>query len=294
MTQTKSPSLTKTPIEWCYNGTSHGYSWNFVTGCTKISAGCANCYAADIAHRFWGNRPFSDVRFHEDRLTAPLKLTKPANVFVNSMSDVFHEHVSFAVVQDALRIMEATPQLHYILLTKRAARMQQFFNEYAQTSKGSWAYTPLQNVTIGVSVEDNRALDRIGHLQMTPAAQRFISFEPLLEEVNAMSQIRSMSNPIHHAVIGGESGRGARDNYLHWVSSLMWQCDELSIKVFVKQLGAKFYVERPSNETRQRYHTKSSKGGKPEEWPQVLRRRDLLLPPIVARAQAFALRDVKK
>lgn len=271
--------LTKTSIEWCH-GNGQSLVWNFVTGCDKVSAGCAKCYAEAHAKRFWGERKFTDVQIHSDKINAPLRITKPANVFVNSMSDLFHEAVTDNVIQDALYVMEATPHVHYIVLTKRAGRMRDFFNAYAKLScKSNFRTAPLANLTLGVSVESNQVIDRISYLQETPAAQRIISFEPLLEEVNAMSAIRSIAAPIHHAIIGGESGAGARPCHLDWISSLVYQCDMLNIGVFVKQLGARAMARMPghSGEVR-RYFTKSRKGNDPKEWPPTLQRRDLILP----------------
>lgn len=273
--------LTKTSIEWCYNGTAQGYSWNFVTGCDKVSAGCKNCYAEAHAKRFWGNRKFTDVQVHADKINAPLRLSKPANVFVNSMSDLFHDAVPYSVIQDALYVMEATPHIHYIILTKRAARMRDFFSQHAKLScKSNFCNAPLANLTLGVSVESNQVLDRINYLQETPAAQRIVSFEPLIEEVNAMSAIRSIASPIHHAIIGGESGAGARSCQLRWIASLVNQCYELSIKVFLKQLGSNAQVYHPTIDLLRRYRTVSRKGADPVEWPEQLRIREVIQNPI--------------
>lgn len=273
-------SLTKTSIEWCYNGTTQGYSWNFVTGCEKVSAGCAHCYAETHAKRFWKDRKFTDVQTDESKIAAPLRLTKPGNVFVNSMSDLFHESVPDKVIQDALYVIEATPHVHYIALTKRSARMRDFFLRVARLSDQTlFRHAPLANLTLGVSVESNATLDRLDSLQRTPAAQRIISFEPLIEEVNAASAIRSNGATIHHAIIGGESGPKARPCHLDWINSLIYQCDLLHIQVFVKQLGARALARSPGygNEPR-RYFTQSRKGGDPKEWPKSLQRRDLILP----------------
>lgn len=271
--------LTKTPIEWCYNGTSYGYSWNVADGCNEVSAGCAHCYAKEHARRFWGARAFSDVRIHADRLALPLRLTKPANIFVNSMSDLFHEAISTEVIQSMVYVMEATPHLHYIALTKRAKRMCAEVPRLVRSDGTTLLAAPLANFTLGVSVENNCELQRVDYLQRTPVAQRIISFEPLLEEINAMSAIRSVAAPIHHAIIGGESGGKARACHLDWISSLIAQCDLLNIGVFVKQLGARAMCRTPGwNDTSRRYHTKARKGNDPEEWPYYLRRRELLHP----------------
>lgn len=272
-------SLTKTPIEWVAGNGNASYTWNFITGCSKISAGCKHCYAEALANRFWGSRKFTDIEIHSDRLTAPLRLHKPATIFVNSMSDLFHENVVTLVIQEAVYVMEATPKVHYIALTKRADRMQRFFAEIGKRSDGTPLHkAPLPNLTMGVSVENNATLDRIDYLQRTPIAQRLISFEPLLEEVNAMSMIRSGGGWINNAIIGGESGPGARDCYLHWIGSLTLQMQQLGIRCFVKQLGSKA-MTRSRVEDR-RFQTKARKGNLPEQWPAALRIRELILPPM--------------
>lgn len=275
--------LTKTSIEWCSNGANSGYTWNFVTGCTKVSAGCKHCYAEGIAKRFWGERKFTDVAIHSERITAPLRLRKPSTVFVNSMSDLFHDQVPSSIIQEAIYIIEATPRVHYIALTKRADRMQRFFADEGKRSDGtSLSRSPLPNLTMGVSIESNATLDRVDYLQRTPVGQRIISFEPLLEEVNALSAIRSGEGWINHAIIGGESGPGARPCYLHWVGSLINQCAQLGIKVFVKQLGAKAYTRSLKFDSERPYKTpRSTKGAIVEEWPEALRVRQLITMPIM-------------
>lgn len=282
--------LTKTPIEWAFNGSRMGHSWNFVTGCHKISPGCKFCYAEAHAKRFWGDRPFSEVRIDTSKITAPLSLRKPSTLFVDSMSDLFQNDVPFPIVQEALHVMAVTQHLHYIILTKRAERMWEFFNQATLPDFTTWRDNPLPNVTLGVSVETNPYLDRVSMLLATPAAKRIISFEPLLEEVNALSAMRGAFNgfgtvpavlpgaKIDHAIIGGESGKGARPCHIPWIASLVHQCDENGTKVFVKQLGAKAFTYSHNFDQLTRYKTTAKKGQDPAEWPDVLKRREIIHP----------------
>lgn len=210
-----------TSIEWTDR------TWNPVTGCRKVSPGCKHCYAEGVAHRFWGTqypavpvgpslpdggptawreRQFTDVMTHEDRLLEPLSWRKPAKVFVNSMSDLFHEDVPDAFIDQVFAVMALCPQHTFQVLTKRPERMLQYLTRPGAmcsreasvngaiwstlgTKRGSrirhggaWRCTwPLPNVWLGVSVEDqHRANERIPLLLQTPAAVRFISAEPLL------------------------------------------------------------------------------------------------------------------
>lgn len=281
-------SLTKTLIEWAFNGKRGGFSWNFVTGCKKISPGCKHCYAEAHAKRFWGDRPFSEVRIDTSKITAPLSIRSSATLFVDSMSDLFQVEVPFPVIQQALHVMAVTPHLHYIILTKRADRMYDFFSQATLPDFTRWADHPLHNVTLGVSVETNPCLDRVPFLLATPAKKRIISFEPLLEEVNALSTMQGEFNgfgtipdvlpgaKIDHAIIGGESGGGARPCRIGWIASLVHQCDENNTSVFVKQLGAKAFTYSLQFDEERRYKTKAKKGNDPVEWPHELQRRDII------------------
>jgi len=168
--------MNKTKIEWA------DAVWNPVTGCTKVSEGCRNCYAEGIAKRFWGERKFTDVLCHEDRLDDPLHWKKPRRVFVNSMSDLFHPDVPFEfidrVVYNAAKAWVLNKSA-FMILTKRPARML----EWSQWSK--MVKMPLMGIWLGVSVEDQKVADeRIPLLLQTPAEVRFISCEPLLGRVD--------------------------------------------------------------------------------------------------------------
>lgn len=194
-----------TTIEWTRNddGTP-GRTWNPVTGCTKISAGCDNCYAETIAERFRGTAAFPhgfDVRVRSDKVNAPLKWRKPTRVFVNSMSDLFHADVDQAWIADIFAVMAAAQRHTFQLLTKRHARMRSLLNDpqfIANVRKGAhgkglpadaWQW-PLPNLWLGVSVENQQWADiRIPALLDTPAAVRFLSCEPLLGLVNIWNWI---------------------------------------------------------------------------------------------------------
>jgi len=162
--------MNKTKIEWATA------VWNPVTGCTKVSEGCRNCYAEGIANRFWGERKFTDIRCHEDRLNQPETWKKGQRIFVNSMSDLFHPDVPYDFIVDVFAVMNANRQHTFIVLTKRPDR-------YYQLVRG--ALMPIPNVWIGVSVENQKAADeRIPILLQAQAAVRFVSCEPLLGRVD--------------------------------------------------------------------------------------------------------------
>src|SRR4030043_622195 len=159
----------KSKIEWTES------TWNPVTGCTKVSDGCKNCYAECMAKRFWRNgvngdnyRPFTEVRCHPARLEQPLHWKKPAHIFVDSMSDLFHKDVPNTFIDQVFWIMMMAPIHIFIVLTKRPKRMLEWVNKNYQN--------PLPNVWLGVSVEDQKTADeRIPLLLQTPAAMRFVS-----------------------------------------------------------------------------------------------------------------------
>ena len=239
-----------TTIEWTEK------TWNPVTGCTKVSPGCDHCYAEGIARRFAGSKAFPngfDVTLHPERLDAPLRWRKPARVFVNSMSDLFHKDVPDEFIEQVWDTMRGTPQHTYQILTKRPARMRSFL----QRRRPIWGEAPLPNVWLGVSAEDQKRADlRIPELLNTPAAVRFVSAEPLLGVLQA-------SYPswlgLDWVIVGGESGPGARPMRLQWAKTLVAGCHELSIAVFVKQLGS---AHGPH------------KGGDMDTWPAELQVRE--------------------
>lgn len=218
----------KTKIEWT------DYSWNFVTGCNKVSAGCKNCYAETIANRFWKDRKFTDVQIDEGKLSLPLHLKKPRMIFVNSMSDLFHEKISFETIDKAFAVMHGTPKHTYQILTKRPQKMLEFFNLKSMPCP--------DNVWLGVSVENQQTADeRMPLLLQTPAAVRWLSVEPMLEKIDLdpaqmfMDMVRGRET-IDWIVIGCESGHNRRDCKTEWVESIVGQCKRANVPVFIKQI----------------------------------------------------------
>lgn len=296
--------MSRSAIEWT------DVVWNPVTGCTKVSQGCKHCYAEVVAGRFWHHqyvhtvergfipvkayaadaltgrpRKFTDVMTHEDRLLEPLRWRKPAKVFVNSMSDLFHEDVPNEFIDRVFAVMARATRHTFQILTKRPERMREYlthddvgqrvaelamsqacrgsFDECSEdwTADEAWNYVdgwPLPNVWIGVSVEDQATSDaRIPVLLNTPAALRFVSYEPALGPVDftaigktsqsdpgfsALTCTDDDEGPLGDAVldwviVGGESGPGARPFDLAWARSTVGQCQAAGVPVFVKQLG---------------------------------------------------------
>ncbi len=212
----------KTRIEWTEQ------TWNPTTGCTKISAGCKHCYAETMAHRLHamkagGYERGFELTLHPHRLEQPLCRKKPTVYFVNSMSDLFHERVPFAFIDQVMGVMEQTPQHTYQVLTKRAARMKKYFSKR----------TPPTNAWLGVSVEDRKhGVPRIDHLRELPATIRFLSVEPLLEDIGHIDL-----QGIHWVIVGGESGPKARPMRKEWVANIKVQCDSMGVAFFFKQWG---------------------------------------------------------
>lgn len=279
-----------TAIEWTDE------VWNPVTGCSHVSAGCKNCYAERFAGRGmgpWKGRAFGDVRCHPERLGIPFQWKKPRRVFVNSMSDLFHESVPDEFVDEVLLVMWENKQHDFQILTKRPKRMLDYFGSIKLPKSDEF---PFQNIWLGVSVEDQRTADeRILFLLQTPAAVRFVSYEPALGPVNIPqylhSQVLSTSRDgllpdtlpgIDWLICGGESGPKARPFDIEWLRSAVRQCKAASVPVFVKQLGANCYNgAEQSCETSTcvvheyaRLRTKDRKGGDPSEWPEDLRVRE--------------------
>lgn len=205
-----------TAIEWTE------MTWNPVTGCTKLSQGCKHCYAETLSKRFWGDRPFTDVQVHEDRLDQPRRWRKPRTVFVNSMSDLFHENVPVEFITRVFKVMQECPQHTFQVLTKRAERLAELAPALA------WP----ENVWMGVSVEDARVVRRIGLLSNVPAAVRFLSLEPLIGPLDRLEL-----GGIDWVIVGGESGAGARPMRRAWVESIYRQCRAANVAFFFKQWG---------------------------------------------------------
>lgn len=227
--------MAQSQIEWT------DATWNPVAGCSLASAGCKHCYAMQMARRLEamgvekykgltqkrGNRITWNgvVREDTNSLSIPYKWRKPRKIFVNSMSDLFHQDVSDDFILSVWKVMRETPQHNYQILTKRPERMHQIMVEKIQEV--------LPNVWLGTSVEDLDVVDRIDHLRKTPAAIRFISFEPLIGSVGAVNLEK-----IQWAIIGGESGNKARPIKEEWIDEIHAQCYVYDTAFFFKQWGA--------------------------------------------------------
>lgn len=212
---------TRSHIEWTE------MTWNPVTGCTKVSAGCKNCYAERMANRLNAMgvdryRNNFEVTLHEDLLDAPMKWKAPRLVFVNSMSDLFHRDVPLDFIQKAFETMARCPQHTFQVLTKRSDRLREI------AEKLCWP----KNVWMGVSVEDIKVVNRIADLELVPAAVRFLSIEPLLGPIPDLKL-----QGIHWVIVGGESGPRARPMQAEWVESIHLQCRVANVPFFFKQWG---------------------------------------------------------
>ncbi len=261
-------SSTNTAIEWT------DATWNPVTGCSKVSEGCRNCYAAALAPRLaamgqkgYTDRPWTkpnasqNVFTHPDRLDAPLRWAKPRRIFVNSMSDLFHELVPFGFVDRVFAVMALAPRHTFQVLTKRPERMAQYFDPEAsperelaiveavrdlaaekgapdrgegvvQLMRDHGTILPLSNTWLGTSVEDGRVLGRIDQLRRVPAQVRFLSCEPLIGPLDSLDL-----DGIHWVIVGGESGHGHRPIEAGWVRSIREQTAEAGAAFFFKQWG---------------------------------------------------------
>ena len=215
--------MAESSIEW----TEH--TWNPVTGCTKVSPGCKHCYAETMAKRLkaMGAAGYEDgfsLRLHPERLEQPVARKSPTTYFVNSMSDLFHEDVPDEYIDRVLDVCRRTPQHTYQVLTKRAERLPGFF--------ASRSVPP--NVWLGVSVEDKRyGVPRIAQLRQVRAAVRFLSIEPLLEDLGRLDL-----SDMHWIIVGGESGHGARPMRSEWADAVRVQAQAQGVAFFFKQWGA--------------------------------------------------------
>ena len=207
-------------------------TWNPVRGCTKISPGCKNCYAKTFAERFRGvpGHPYEqgfDLRLVPEKLFEPLKWKRPKKIFVNSMSDLFHPDVPDEFIVRVAEVMIQGDWHNYQVLTKRAERLEKLLN-----SKLKFA-TVSSHIWWGVSVEDRKhGIPRIEHLRNTPAAIKFLSIEPLLQDLGLVNL-----KAIDWVIVGGESGRGARPMEQVWVQQLLRQCTKQKVTFFFKQWG---------------------------------------------------------
>ena len=220
-------------IEWTES------TWNPVRGCTRVSEGCRFCYAERIAARFSGEgmayeglaentktgpRWTQDIQIVRELLNAPLKWKKPRRIFVNSMSDLFHEKIELSYIQEVFAVMKEAHWHQFQVLTKRAAQLLKFNTELP------WA----SNIWMGVSVEDERVTERIDALRKTDAHIKFLSLEPLLGPLPNLKL-----DGIDWVIVGGESGPGAREMKKKWVIDIRDQCADANVHFFFKQWGGK-------------------------------------------------------
>ncbi|WP_334108935.1 DUF5131 family protein [Methylobacillus sp.] len=214
---------TESRIEWTEQ------TWNPVTGCTKISPGCKHCYAEVMAHRLkaMGTPGYEDgfkLTLHPERLSQPLNRKRATTYFVNSMSDLFHESVPDTFIDQVVDVIMQTPHHTYQVLTKRATRLPEYFANRSVP----------ENMWLGVSVEDKKyGVPRIDELRKVRAATRFLSIEPLLEDIGCINL-----DSIHWVIVGGESGHGARPMKEEWVQNVHNQCTAAEVAFFFKQWGA--------------------------------------------------------
>jgi len=211
----------KSKIEWTEN------TWNPVTGCTKISSGCKNCYAYTLANRLrnMGNPKYIngfELTLHEYCLEDPLKWKKPSLIFVNSMSDLFHEQIPLEYIQRVFSVMNQAHWHTFQVLTKRDERLQELA-KYLCWSPNIWQ---------GVTVENNNYKGRIDALRNIPAKVKFVSFEPLVGEINDIDL-----TGIDWAIVGGESGPRAREMNPEWVLQIKEECEQQNVLFYFKQWG---------------------------------------------------------
>ncbi len=308
----------KSKIEWT------DATWNPVRGCSRISPGCVNCYAERQAARFSdpgqyahgfvkrtpsGPRWTGKLELVPDKLRAPLSWTRPRRVFVNSMSDLFHEKLDDDAIDRVFAVMAFANRHTFQVLTKRADRMRDYL-KWRSRSAAPWKAAarelgfalefeglslvpfPLPNVWLGVSVENQDALDsRWPALANTPAAVRFLSVEPMLEPTDLCLEHYPPGIRADWVIVGGESGPGARACYVDGIRSVVAQCREAGVAVFVKQVGARptcsvdeldrwpfssrgLFEDRRTGDDYEGIMLRDRKGGDPDEWPADLRVRE--------------------
>lgn len=235
-----------TKIEWTNK------TWNPVTGCTKLSPGCTNCYAERMATRLAGRFGYPeaphqfDITFHEDRLRVPFHWRKPRMIFVSSMGDLFHHDVNQTDILKVLAVIRACPQHTFQILTKRPERMAVLLRRYP-------AHQDIPNLWLGVSIENPDYLWRLKYLIRCPTPVRFVSLEPLLAPIDLIgcewwdwrykydywrAAFPDAGPPLNWVIVGGESGNGARPMHPAWVQDLRDQCQESGVPFFFKQWGA--------------------------------------------------------
>ncbi len=218
---------TQTAIEWT------DATWNPVSGCTKIGRGCDHCYAERMAERFRGtpDHPFangSDPTLRPHKLREPLGWKRPRRIFVNSMSDLFHKKIPRVFIDQVFDTMEQAHWHTFQVLTKRSSLLRNYVNRRYADGRAPG------HIWLGVSVEDRQSTTRLEHLSQAQATVRFVSFEPLLEDLGELDL-----SGIHWAIVGGESGPQARPIVADWVRSIRSQCHAQDVAFFFKQWGGK-------------------------------------------------------
>lgn len=229
----------RSKIEWT------DATWNPTTGCTKVSAGCDNCYAHSLAHGrlsavYLRRLPVVDteanqtdpfaVRLWRERLSQPEKWAEPRMVFVNSMSDLFHVDVPESFLREIFEVMLSVDRHVYQVLTKRPSRARRFFERNRDLFPRG--VVP-EHIWMGTSVENQSVVQRVDHLRTVPAMVRFLSCEPLL------GPLRLDLRDIHWVIVGGESGIGYRRLDLQWAREIRDQCGEAGVPFFFKQIGGR-------------------------------------------------------
>lgn len=215
--------MSKSKIEWT------GSTWNPTTGCTKLSSGCQNCYALRMALRLkaMGVEKYANgfgLTLHEDELIEPYNWRKPRTVFVNSMSDLFHEEIPDRFILETFNVMNQNPMHTFQVLTKRAERLAEI------SEKIKWT----KNIWMGVTIESSDYLSRIECLNYTQAFVKFLSLEPLLGPISTLNL-----SQIDWVIVGGESGPQARPISEEWVLVIKDQCKLADVPFFFKQWGGK-------------------------------------------------------
>jgi protein gp37 len=216
-----------TAIEWT------DATWNPVSGCTKVGRGCDHCYAERMAERFRGTpgHPFErgfDLTLRPHKLREPLSWRRPRRIFVNSMSDLFHKDIPRQFIDSVFDTMERASWHSFQVLTKRSSLLRSYVNARYRDLPAP------EHIWLGVSIEDCSTLGRLRHLQQANATVRFVSFEPLLEDLGQVNL-----SGIHWAIAGGESGPKARAVEADWIRSLRDQCHDAGVAFFFKQWGGK-------------------------------------------------------
>ncbi|TWI97548.1 protein gp37 [Mucilaginibacter frigoritolerans] len=237
--------MAESTIEWTE------LTWNPVTGCKKISPGCKFCYAEVMSRRLkaMGVEKYKNgfkIKTHPESLNIPFTWKKPKVVFVNSMSDLFHDEISLEFIKAVFSVMNATPQHTYQVLTKRADRLLLIANELNWTS----------NIWMGVSIENEKYVQRVTELSQTPAKTKFLSVEPLLGHIKNIPL-----DKINWVIVGGESGHGARPVKHEWIESVRLQCENHNVPFFFKQWGKPKFNTNANDPTIDKLHPRHAKGG---------------------------------